>query len=35
MRNKKRALRFEHFLPDVTLTVNSEQAPLRHPEDSA
>ena len=31
MRNKKRALRFEHFLPDVTLTVNSDQAALRHP----
>lgn len=34
-RNKKRALRFEHFLPDVTLTVNSDQAALRHPGGSA
>ena len=33
--NLKRALRFEHDHPDVTLTVNSVQAPLRHPEVSA
>lgn len=32
---KKRALRFEQVLTDVTLTVNSDQAPLRHPEASA
>ena len=30
-----RALRFERIFIDVTLTVNSAQAPLRHPEGSA
>ena len=34
-KKKKRALRFERRFPDVTLTVDSAQAPLRHPEGSA
>ena len=33
-KEKNRALRFERRFTDVTLIVNSAQAPLRHPEGS-